>query len=431
MADIEQPQELEQGRMTFGEHLEALRRHLIRGLLGIGLILLVTLYYGRDIIGWLLIPLNRVQFQAGLPEVVVAPKPTTGFTIYIKVSILCAFVIGVPWLVYQIWKFVETGLYANERRVVMLLAPFSSVMAILGVLFMYFIMLPVCLTFLVVFSTSYPQAAGDDRGFLDVLSRAVGWFAESDTSSNTESDSEAKDKSENGSNQSDKKAGGDTTKKQEEKVNPFDVDPIIPDDKKSDAKTDQKTQSDADTKIDPDSFTVPRRDKDPPNPQLGELWFNQRKHELRMFIQTEDDIRRGKRGRIVTFKPALSSVLWPLFDIEAYISFVIFMTIGVVIGFQLPVIMFVIGFSKIVDPRKLAKGRKFALMTCVVAGAILTPADPISMGILAVPLYLLFEFGLVLMRHSYGKGRDIDEDEDEGSGDDQNGDGDEPTAEPA
>ena len=39
----QEDKEVEAGRMTFGEHLEALRRHLIRGLLGIGLIMLVTL----------------------------------------------------------------------------------------------------------------------------------------------------------------------------------------------------------------------------------------------------------------------------------------------------------------------------------------------------------------------------------------------------
>jgi sec-independent protein translocase protein TatC len=55
-----------------------------------------------------------------------------------------------------------------------------------------------------------------------------------------------------------------------------------------------------------------------------------------------------------------------------------------------------LGWAGVIEPKGLGKYRKHALMACAVAGAILTPADPISMLVLAVPLYFLYELGLIL-----------------------------------
>ena len=64
----------------------------------------------------------------------------------------------------------------------------------------------------------------------------------------------------------------------------------------------------------------------------------------------------------------------------------------------MPVFMLVLGWTGLIDPARIAKFRKYALFVCAVAGAMLTPADPVSMFILWLPLYTLFEFGLLLMR---------------------------------
>ena len=57
-----------------------------------------------------------------------------------------------------------------------------------------------------------------------------------------------------------------------------------------------------------------------------------------------------------------------------------------------------IGWVGIIEPTNLLKYRRHVVMVCLVLGAVLTPADPLSMLLLAVPLYVLFEFGVVLHR---------------------------------
>lgn len=350
-------------RMSFGEHLEELRKYVVRGLIGVGVIAVFTMIYGRSIIAWLVEPLTRVQELAGLPKGVITTSVTAGFSVYIKVSVISALILGVPWIIYNIWKFVEQGLYPGERRVVKTLAPFSFIMTLLGVLFMYYILLPVCLTFLVFFATTYPDAESQGPGFMDVLTKMVTRFT------------------------------------------PGTDDKVIDPGPDNDETPQQPVFSDG-------KLFIPVVPADPETPKHGQLWFAEDSQTLRMFIRTSKDVAENKPGRVVVYQQAPTSVLRPLIDIDSYIRFVMFLTIGIVIGFQLPVMMTIIGWSKIIDPKKLAAARKYCVFICFVSGALLTPADPISMFVLAVPLWLLFEFGLVLMKRTYGTGPEPWDDED-------------------
>lgn len=69
------------------------------------------------------------------------------------------------------------------------------------------------------------------------------------------------------------------------------------------------------------------------------------------------------------------------------------------IVFELPMIMFTLTKLGILNPRKLGRYRRYVVLITVVAAAILTPTgDPANLAFLAVPMYLLFEFGLLLGR---------------------------------
>jgi sec-independent protein translocase protein TatC len=57
-----------------------------------------------------------------------------------------------------------------------------------------------------------------------------------------------------------------------------------------------------------------------------------------------------------------------------------------------------LGWVGILDPKAMTKYRKHAIGACTVVGAILTPADPVSMMLLAIPLYGLYELGLFILR---------------------------------
>lgn len=120
--------------MSFGEHLEDLRRRLIHALAGIVAAALVTFYFGFHIMAWLARPFLEALAALGLPPQVYVRDPTLGFRLYLKVSLISAVIVASPWVVYQLWRFIASGLYAHEKRVAYMLAPFSAVMTVLAIL---------------------------------------------------------------------------------------------------------------------------------------------------------------------------------------------------------------------------------------------------------------------------------------------------------
>jgi sec-independent protein translocase protein TatC len=69
------------------------------------------------------------------------------------------------------------------------------------------------------------------------------------------------------------------------------------------------------------------------------------------------------------------------------------------IVFELPVIIYVLAFMGVVTAKQLGKYRRFAVLGVVVIAAIITPTgDPINLALLAIPMYLLYELGIVMAR---------------------------------
>lgn len=66
------------------------------------------------------------------------------------------------------------------------------------------------------------------------------------------------------------------------------------------------------------------------------------------------------------------------------------------LAFQLPVVMALLAMAGVVQPSALRKGRKYALLIIFVVAAVVTPPDPFSQFILGIPLYLLYEAGIIV-----------------------------------
>lgn len=86
---------------------------------------------------------------------------------------------------------------------------------------------------------------------------------------------------------------------------------------------------------------------------------------------------------------------WAVREVFAFISR-LYLAFGV--AFQLPVIIFFLSFAGIVSPEALGRGRKYAIVAMFAAGAILTPPDVVSQILLALPLILLYESGVLVAR---------------------------------
>jgi Sec-independent protein secretion pathway component TatC len=84
--------------------------------------------------------------------------------------------------------------------------------------------------------------------------------------------------------------------------------------------------------------------------------------------------------------------------LSEYNNFVLIMTLGTVIGFQLPLVVMLMGWVGLATPEWFRAKRKYAMFFCGVAAAIITPSsDLISMLVMMLPLYLLYELGIVLL----------------------------------
>jgi sec-independent protein translocase protein TatC len=330
----------EQVQMSFGEHLEELRKRLIRALIGVAVACCATFYFAQDLVAWLAAPLAYAYSRAGLPPQIVQHKVMTAFTLYMKVGLIAGAILAGPWVLYQLWQFVAAGLYAAERRVVLLLAPFSALMTLLGVLFAYYILLPLALVFLIGFSTTYALPGGQTPPIERVMRTMPGW-----------------------------------THGLIDWINGVPAPPAT-----------QQSQGDSAETPRP---RFPVLDEDPPHPLEGEAWINPGADELRVQLA----------GRVRIVRLGLATLINPMIEVDDYVDFVAFMMLGIVVAFQVPVVMLVMGWTRLIEPQAVARSRKYYVFLCFVAAAFLTPtADPFNMCLLAFPLWGLFELGLVVMR---------------------------------
>jgi sec-independent protein translocase protein TatC len=83
------------------------------------------------------------------------------------------------------------------------------------------------------------------------------------------------------------------------------------------------------------------------------------------------------------------------FDIARYFEMVLTWSAGTGLLFELPVLIFVLARMGIVTPAVLRKGRKYALIVILIIAAVLTPPDPLSQLILALPLLGLYELSII------------------------------------
>lgn len=85
-----------------------------------------------------------------------------------------------------------------------------------------------------------------------------------------------------------------------------------------------------------------------------------------------------------------------LYDLEKYYSYVVWMPLACGLSFQLPIIIYALVYLEVLSPEFLYKNRRFSFVVILVASAVLTPSDPITMFLLAVPLYALYELSIFL-----------------------------------
>ncbi|MDA9574507.1 twin-arginine translocase subunit TatC [Porticoccaceae bacterium] len=85
-------------------------------------------------------------------------------------------------------------------------------------------------------------------------------------------------------------------------------------------------------------------------------------------------------------------------DIRSYLDFVLKLFFAFGLSFQIPIAVVILSWMGVVEPDNLAKKRPYVFVLCFVLGMLLTPPDIISQTLLAIPMWLLFEIGILFGR---------------------------------
>ena len=142
--------EFTEGKMSFLEHLEELRKRIINSVLGIAVGIGLSFFYIQQIYDFLTAPA-----VATLPEGsrLIYTQPTEAFSLYIQISLISGAVLAGPWIMYQVWGFIAPGLYANEKRFVVPFVLFSSLGFLGGAAFNHYVAYPFIMTYFASFNT--------------------------------------------------------------------------------------------------------------------------------------------------------------------------------------------------------------------------------------------------------------------------------------
>ncbi|HTJ96528.1 MAG TPA: twin-arginine translocase subunit TatC [Rhodocyclaceae bacterium] len=124
---------------TFVSHLIELRARLIRAIVAVIIIFLCLVNWSRDIYTVLAAPM-----LAALPagSHMIATDVAGAFLVPMKVTLMLAFLLALPYVLYQAWAFVAPGLYVHERKLVLPLISASVILFFAGMAFAYFAVFP-------------------------------------------------------------------------------------------------------------------------------------------------------------------------------------------------------------------------------------------------------------------------------------------------
>jgi sec-independent protein translocase protein TatC len=127
------------------EHLEELRRRLFFIAVSIFVFSIASFFIAQEIYDVLKYP--ALKYYPNLQFVTLSPS--SAFFVLMKISLIAGIVFSFPVIFYQIWKFVEPGLLPHEKRLLIPLLSAGIFLFISGILFAYFVVLPVALKFLI------------------------------------------------------------------------------------------------------------------------------------------------------------------------------------------------------------------------------------------------------------------------------------------
>ncbi len=174
-----------EGEMSFLQHLEVLRWHLVRSFTAI-LFFAIVCFLGKNILFDVIIfgpkdpdfityqlfcqftralGVKEVFCLEEMPFQILNTKMAGQFSTHIWVSFIAGFILAFPYILWELWRFVSPGLYESERKYSRVILFFGAILFLLGVLFGYYVIVPLSIQFLGGYNIS-----NEITNFIDLLS---------------------------------------------------------------------------------------------------------------------------------------------------------------------------------------------------------------------------------------------------------------------
>ncbi len=130
---------------SFIAHLVELRTRLVHAVVAVLVVFVCLFPWASKLYTLLAAPLLSKLPKGGQ---MIATDVTTPFFVPLKVALMAAFLIALPYILYQIWRFVAPGLYEHEKRLVWPLIIASTILFFCGMTFAYFVVFPIVFGFI-------------------------------------------------------------------------------------------------------------------------------------------------------------------------------------------------------------------------------------------------------------------------------------------
>lgn len=130
---------MDEKKYSLIKHVSDLKKTISKSILGILLGSSISFLYADKLLLCLYRPiLGSTKNKAQLFTI----SPQEYFLVEMKITILSGCLLTIPWIYYQLWKFISPGLYKNERKYFLVTSFFSIFFFVLGIVFSYFLILP-------------------------------------------------------------------------------------------------------------------------------------------------------------------------------------------------------------------------------------------------------------------------------------------------
>ena len=303
------------------EHLNELRIRLTWAAGGIIVATVIALAFTVQLLQFILQPYENSEL--------VVLGPTEGIETFFRVAITAGLIISMPWILFQVWKFVEPALTSDEKRYIYIFLPTTVFLFCIGILFAWYVLVPTAINFLSTFLTESTQPI--------VLTQEIEQV-------DTLKDSLAEKQ--------------------------FATELVLADLLNRALVAENMNQSQDFASVLASS--------------LGSLEGATEEAAIAQSIVTSLEEKAANTNTV-------DNIFRTEWTGDAYISFVLKMVFWLGVSFEMPVIFYFVGRFGFMEHRTLAEQWRFAVVGVSVLAAIITPSiDPITMLITMLPLLILY-----------------------------------------